>query len=80
MSRLYFPAVHPKPLPHPAIILDDCPQLASVIREMEAGTYPLPGDAVWREDLPYALRVRLALATGATREQIAEMEAEDPCP
>lgn len=59
-----------KNLPHPAVILDDCPQLLSVIKEMEAGTYPLPADAIWRGDLPDALAVRLALATGATGEQL----------
>jgi hypothetical protein len=67
-------------LPHPAIILDDCPQLASVIAGMEAGDYPLPDFAVWREDLPMPLRVRLAKATGATDAQIAiapTLPAED---
>jgi hypothetical protein len=60
-------------LPHPAIILDDSPQLRSVIEEMEAGTYPLPDVAVWRDDLTRDLAVRLAKATGATDEQIAEI-------
>ncbi len=60
-------------LPHPVIILDNCPQLLSVITGMEAGTYPLPDDAVWRDDLPRDLAVRLAKATGATDEQIAEV-------
>lgn len=62
-----------KRLPHPAIILDDCPQLRSVIAEMEAGTYPLPEDAIWRDDLPRELAVRLAKSTGATDEQIKEI-------
>lgn len=56
-------------MPHPAIITSG-PQLAKVIEEMEAGTYPLPECAVWRDDLPRELAVRLALATGATMEQI----------
>jgi hypothetical protein len=43
---------------------------------MEAGTYPLPGNAVWRDDLPRDLAVRLAKATGATDEQIAEITAD----
>ena len=60
-----------KPLPHPAVVLDDSPQLRSVIEQMEAGTYPLPDDAIWRDDLPHDLTVRLARATGATDEQIA---------
>ena len=64
-------------MPHPAIILDDCPQLHSVIAELEAGTYPQPDEAVWREDLPRELTVRLARATGATDEQIAGALAED---
>lgn len=76
------------PLPHPAIILDDCPQLLSVIEGMEMTLrlrfhpdrhpYPLPDDAVWREDLPLPLRIRLAKATGATDAQVAEMRAADP--
>jgi len=67
-----------KRLPHPAIILDDSPQLRKVITEMEAGTYPLPEDAIWREDLPRDLRVRLARATGGTDEQIAGALADEP--
>lgn len=62
-------------LPHPVILLDDCPQLRSVIAELEAGTYPQPEYAVWRDDLPRDLAVRLAQATGATDEQIAEITA-----
>jgi predicted RNA methylase len=54
---------------HPAIITSG-PQLAKVIEEMAAGIYPLPECAVWRDDLPRDLAVRLALATGATMEQI----------
>lgn len=61
-------------LPHPVIILDDCPQLHSVIAELEAGTYPQPDVAVWRDDLPHNLAVRLAKATGATDAQIAEVQ------
>jgi hypothetical protein len=61
-------------LPHPVIILDNCPQLLSVIAELEAGTYPQPETAVWRDDLPRELAVRLAKATGATDEQIASIE------
>lgn len=60
-------------LPHPVLILDECPQLLSVIAGMEAGTYPLPADAIWRDDLPRPLAIRLAKATGATDEQIAEV-------
>jgi hypothetical protein len=59
--------------PHPVIVLDNCPQLLSVIAELEAGTYPQPDVAVWRDDLPRDLAVRLAKATGATDEQIAEV-------
>ena len=65
-----------KRLPHPATFLDNCPQLLKVIAEMEAGTYPLPDDAIWRGGLPRDLAVRLAKATGATDEQIAEVIAE----
>jgi predicted RNA methylase len=56
-------------LPHPAIFQEG-PPLIRVIEDMEAGAYPLPEDAVWRDDLPRDLAVRLALATGATMEQI----------
>lgn len=65
-----------KAMPHPAIILDDCPQLHSVIAELEAGTYPQPDDAIWRDDLPRDLAIRLAKATGATDEQIREITGE----
>ena len=61
-----------KRLPHPAIVCGGA-QLLSVIAELEAGTYPQPEDAVWRDDLPRELAVRLAKATGATDEQIAEV-------
>lgn len=64
-------------LPHPAILLDDCPQLARVIEELEAGTYPQPDVAVWRPDLPLPTRLRLARATGATDAQVTEMLTED---
>ena len=60
-----------KNLPHPAIVLDDSPQLRSVIAELEAGTYPQPVDIIWRPDLPRDLAVRLAKATGATPGQVA---------
>jgi hypothetical protein len=63
-------------LPHPAIVCSG-PQLLSVIEELEAGTYPQPEDAIWRGDLPRDLAVRLAKATGATDEQIAEICAEE---
>ena len=66
------------PLPHPAIILDDSPQLRNVIEELEAGTYPQPKDAIWRDDLPQHLAIRLARATGATDEQIAAIAGEPP--
>lgn len=62
-------------LPHPVLLLDDCPQLDSVIEQLEAGTYPQTEYAVWRDDLPVAKAVRLAKATGATDEQIAEIQA-----
>lgn len=62
-------------MPHPAIVCSG-PQLDKVITEMEAGTYPLPEDAVWREDLSRELAVRLALATGATMEQIEEITSQ----
>ena len=64
-------------MPHPAVLLDDCPQLQSVIAELEAGTYPQPDYVVWREDLPRETRVRLARATGGTDEQIAGALAQD---
>jgi predicted RNA methylase len=51
-------------------------QLLKVITELEAGTYPQPDDAIWRDDLPRDLAVRLALATGATAEQIAEITSQ----
>lgn len=59
-------------LAHPAIVCSG-PQLLSVIAELEAGTYPQPDMAIWRDDLPRDLAVRLAKATGATGEQIAEI-------
>ena len=64
-------------LPHPAIILDNCPQLLSVIAELGAGPCPQTEDAIWRDDLPRDLAVRLAKATGATDEQIAEITDQD---
>ncbi len=64
-------------LPHPAIVCGG-PQLLSVIAEMEAGTCPLPEDAIWRDDLPREMAARLAKATGATDEQIAEIVAPAP--
>jgi hypothetical protein len=66
-------------LPHPVLILDNCPQLLSVIGELEAGTYPQTDVAVWRDDLPRPLAVRLAKATGATDEQISAMLADPSC-
>jgi hypothetical protein len=67
------------PLTHPAIVCGG-PQLMSVIKELEAGTYPQPEDAIWRGDLPRDLAVRLAEATGATDEQIAEVIREEDGP
>jgi hypothetical protein len=64
-----------KSLPHPAIICGG-PQLLSVIEGLEAGTYPQSEDAIWRDDLPRPLAVRLAKATGATDEQIAGITEE----
>jgi len=61
-------------MPHPAIVCSG-PQLDSVIAGLEAGTYPQPEDAIWRGDLPRAKAIRLAKATGATDEQIAEIIA-----
>ena len=63
-------------LPHPVLILDNCPQLLGVITELEAGTYPQPDDAIWRDDLPRPLAIRLAKATGATDEQIREITGD----
>ena len=67
-------------LPHPAIVCSG-PQLLKVIEEMEAGTMPLPGQVIWREDLDGELQVRLARACGGTDDQIAGiravLEAED---
>ena len=62
-------------MPHPAIVCGG-PQLLNVITELEAGTYPQPDDAIWRDDLPRDLAVRLAKATGATDEQISEITGE----
>jgi hypothetical protein len=59
-------------MPHAAIVCSG-PQLDSVIAELEAGTYPQPQDAIWRGDLPVQTAIRLAKATGATDEQIAEV-------
>ena len=59
-------------MPHPAIVCSG-PQLMSVIAGLEAGTYPQPEDAIWRGDLPTETAIRLAKATGATDEQIAEV-------
>ena len=59
-------------MPHPAIVCSG-PQLTKVIEELEAGTYPQPEDAIWRGDLPVQTAIRLAKATGATDEQIAEV-------
>jgi hypothetical protein len=72
------PALQRKPLPHPAILLDDSPQLRKVIEELEAGTYPQPDVAVWRDDLPRYLAWRLARATGATDDQILPIANERP--
>lgn len=58
-------------MPHPGIVTSG-PQLLAVIAQLEAGTYPQPEDAIWRGDLPADLAVRLARATGATDDQIAE--------
>jgi hypothetical protein len=60
---------------HPAIVCSG-PQLLSVIEGLEAGTYPQPEDAIWRDDLPRALAERLARATGATDEQITEITSD----
>jgi hypothetical protein len=62
-------------MPHPAIVCSG-PQLDSVIRDLEAGTYPQPEDAIWRGDLPRETAIRLARATGATDAQIAEITGE----
>jgi hypothetical protein len=56
-------------LPHPALVVSG-PQLDKVITELEAGTYPPPEFAVWRDDLPREQAIRLARATGADDEQI----------
>jgi hypothetical protein len=66
-------------LPHPAIICSG-PQLLAVIEGLENGAYPQPEDAIWRDDLEHDLAVRLALATGATRAQIAEVCGCGPKP
>lgn len=58
--------------PHPAIVCGG-KQLEELITEMAAGTYPLPADAIWRDDLPRETAIRLAKATGATDEQISEI-------
>jgi hypothetical protein len=66
-----------EPLTHPAIVCGGA-QLLTVIEELEAGTMPLPDEgAIWREDLPLATRQRLARATGASEEMIAEEMAKD---
>jgi hypothetical protein len=61
-------------MPHPAVVCSG-PQLEQVIAGLEAGTYPQPEDAIWRGDLPVQTAIRLAEATGATDEQIAEVMA-----
>ena len=61
--------------PHPAL-LHEGDQLVRMIEQLEAGDYPQPDDAIWRGDLPRDLAIRLARATGATDEQIAEAIAE----
>jgi hypothetical protein len=65
-----------QPLPHPVLVLDDSPQLVRCVEEMEAGTYPKPDldHAIWREDLPRDLCIRIARLTGATDEQISGMD------
>lgn len=68
-----------QPLTHPAFV-SSFAQLDKVIGEMEAGTMPLPTEdgeriAVWRPELTRDQRHRLARATGATDEQIADAEA-----
>lgn len=64
-------------LPHPGVVCSG-PQLDSVISELEAGSCPQPEYAIWRDDLPRETAVRLARATGATDEQIAEITGEKP--
>lgn len=61
--------------PHP-VLLYEGDQLIRMIEQLEAGDYPQPDDAIWRGDLPRDLAIRLARATGATEEQIAEALAE----
>jgi hypothetical protein len=60
-----------KRLPHPALVCSG-PQLDGVIAELEAGTMPQTDGPLWRDDLPVDQAVRLAEATGATPEMIAE--------
>lgn len=57
---------------HPAVVCSGV-QLDRIIEELEAGTYPQPDNAIWRGDLPRDLAVRLARATGADDDQIAEI-------
>ena len=64
-------------MPHPAIVCSGPQDSLSVIEGLEAGTYPQSEDAIWRDDLPRPLAVRLAKATGATDEQIAEITEEE---
>jgi predicted RNA methylase len=61
--------------PHPAQ-LHEGDQLIRMIEQLEAGDYPQPDYAIWRGDLPRDLAIRLARATGATDEQIAEAIAD----
>lgn len=63
-------------LPHPAMVVSG-PQLDTVMAELEAGSMQPPDFPVWRpDDLPMETAVRLARATGATVEQIADAQRD----
>jgi hypothetical protein len=61
-------------LPHPAILSNGA-QLDRVIAWLELGALPQPGQPVWRPDVPREQAVRLAVATGADRADLASVLA-----
>lgn len=58
--------------PHPAGVCSG-PQLDQVIHDLEHGIIALPEEGpLWRTDLPEEQRARLARATGASDQMIAD--------
>lgn len=65
-----------EPLTHPAYVCSGA-QLETVMAELEAGSMPPPDVPVWRpDDLPMETAVRLARATGATAEEVADAQRD----